>query len=140
MYRHSHGLGHIQAGFVVHVFVQQGQAEKVKRRVLVRRGASTRPREGSGACLIQVSTTVRLHGLEQNQRGPQPPVKFLPQRISGRQAQAPPRGVRHGGRVEQLIGLCRASRPQRLSRVGLHAKLPLRMPFQPARLEPADMA
>jgi len=109
-------LRHVQRGLVVHVLVQQRQAEEVALDVAF------------GSCREQVQAAVQL-GLQ-----------FGPRGLGIGQRQRPAAVVRHAAAVVQRIGVRAQRRQARLFRVGAGAGRVRREARQPVFLEPADVS
>ena len=108
---------HVQRGLVVHVLVQQRQAEGVERVVAV---VGRVGQQGQGGLEL-----LRELGLRRGRVG---------------QRQRPARGVRHGARVVQRVRIGPHGRAARPAGVGARALAPGGEARCPPALEPADVA
>ena len=119
-HRHAQALRRVERRLVVHVLVQQHQAEEIQR-------------------LVGLLSPL-LHARQQNQRV----VQLGPQIVAGGldigQGQGPAAVVRHPAGVVERIGIGAAIRSPRQIGVGAPTLLPGRKPRQPPGLEPADVA
>ena len=113
--RDAQGLGHVDGGLVVHVFMGQAQAVEVQ------------------------AGGVGMLALKQGQVVGQAIGQALAQGVRVGQRQGPTAGVRHAAGVKQGVGTGPAAGLTRHIRVGGHTAAAVRVARQPPVLKPADV-